>query len=136
MNSQNTNKILQKTLDTAKAFLENIDHLPPNIPYKKREREGLPSKGLGFDNAISFFQKNYAHAISASAGSNYYGLVVGGATPAAIAGDWLTATYDQVSPATQVSAQHELNTLELLIDFFDLPKEFEGSFVSSGTMSM
>lgn len=135
MNCKNLHTILHQTTATAIKFLDNIRAIPPNIPFTKRDKSNLPIQGKGFDNALAYFEKNYGKAISASAGPNYYGLVVGGATPAAIAGDWLTAAYDQVSPATQVAANHELDTLELLKDFFDLPAPFEGSFVSGGTMS-
>ncbi len=135
MTTQNTTKILQQTLHTATAFLDKIDQTPPNVPFEHNLKEGLPTSGLGFEATMALFQKNYAAAISACAGPHNFGLVVGGATPAAIAGDWLTAAYDQVSPATQVSAQQELHTLDLLKDFFGLPTEFEGSFVSGGTMS-
>ena len=135
MTAQNTTKILQQTLITATDFLKAIDQIPPNVPFQREVKETLPDKGLGFGHSLAVFKKKYAHALSASAGPNYFGLVVGGTTPAAIAGDWLTAAYDQVSPATQVSANHELATLDLLKDFFDLPKEFEGSFISGGTMS-
>jgi len=135
MDAQHTVPILQQTLQTATNFLTTIDQIPPNVSFKQEQLEMLPSNGLGFEKTMALFQKNYATAISASAGANNFSLVVGGATPASIAGDWLTAAYDQVSPATQVSAQHELHTLELLKDFFGLPDAFEGSFVSGGTMS-
>ena len=135
MTAKNTTTILQQTLNIATAFLEEINHLPPNVPFNRVTTEQLPINGLGFDATMSLFQKNYEPAISACAGPHNFSLVVGGATPASIAGDWLTAAYDQVSPATQVSAQHELHTLDLLKDFFGLPTEFDGSFVSGGTMS-
>lgn len=135
MKRQNEAKVLTKTLDTALDFLNKIDQLPPTIPYRKGKSINLPSQGLGFKDTLKTFKNNYGKAITASAGPNYFGLVVGGATPASIAGDWLTAAYDQISPAAPVTAQHELDTLDLLKDFFALPVEFEGSFVSGGTMS-
>lgn len=135
MNAQNTIKILQQTVDIATNFLERINNIPPNIPFQQQEKEQLPAYGLGFDKTMAVFKENYASSVSASAGAHNFSLVVGGATPASIAGDWLTAAYDQVSPATQVSAQHELHTIDLLKDFFGLPTVFEGSFVSGGTMS-
>lgn len=135
MNAQNTVQILEQTYQEALSFLSKINKIPPNVPYHQINKEALPNEGLGFEKTLSFFQKHYVPALSASAGASNFSLVVGGATPASIAGDWLTSAYDQVSPATQVSAQHELTTLELLKDFFELPQAFEGSFVSGGTMS-
>jgi len=132
---QDETKVLSKTLETALDFLNKIDQIPPTIPYEKEDEIDLPNQGYGFKNTLKTFKNAYGKAITASAGPNYFGLVVGGATPASIAGDWLTAAYDQISPAAPVTAQHELDTLDLVKGFFDLPATFEGSFVSGGTMS-
>ncbi|MDC1161912.1 pyridoxal-dependent decarboxylase [Tenacibaculum sp.] len=131
----NTNDILTKTLEESLSFLKDINHISPNIHFQSKNSLNLPKEGVSFNESLSYFKNQYGNAISATAGPRYFGYVVGGATPPAIAGDWLTSVYDQVNPAAQVSSVHEHHTLAMLLDLFQLPKTFEGSFVSGATMS-
>ena len=81
----------------------------------------------------------YEPLIVASSGPRYWGFVTGGSTPAAIAGDWLAAVYDQnpqsVTGSGDRSAIIEKHTIDLLLELFSLPKEFLGGFVTGATMS-
>lgn len=127
--------ILSETLNEAVSYLEGIENTQPHIEFKERNKKSLPETGFNFNKTLKFFKQDYGKAISATSGPRYFAYVVGGATPASIAGDWLTSAYDQVSPASQVSSIHEHDTLKLLRELFGLPNEFEGSFISGATMS-
>ncbi|KAJ9642211.1 uncharacterized protein PV06_03222 [Exophiala oligosperma] len=63
----------------------------------------------------------------ASLSPNYYGFVIGGATPAALLGDFLASIYDQNVhvhlPAETISTTVEAATLNLLVQLFRLPRE-------------
>jgi glutamate/tyrosine decarboxylase-like PLP-dependent enzyme len=74
----------------------------------------------------------------ASAGPRYFGFVVGGGLPAALAADWLAATWDQnaglfvLSPA---AATVEDVAADWLVDLFGLPATTSTGFVTGGTMA-
>ena len=87
--------VLQRTLEHALDVLDHIDERPAALAPKPVEPQPLPSSGPGFDAALDDFLTRWAPGFSGSAGARYLGFVTGGATPAALAGDWLTSVYDQ-----------------------------------------
>ena len=75
--------------------------------------------------------------LSASAGPRYLGFVTGGATPAALAGDWLTSAADQNANSSFEHAGQELErqTVAWLRQLFGLSSAHEGVFVSGANSS-
>jgi glutamate/tyrosine decarboxylase-like PLP-dependent enzyme len=73
-----------------------------------------------------------------SAGPRYFGFVVGGGVPAALAADWLTSAWDQnaglyaLSPAAAVA---EEVAAAWLLDVFGLPPESSVGFTTGATMA-
>lgn len=129
--------ILQSVQQYASGFLAQIDELPPGVVTPPLSPEALSEQGQGFANALQTFDQKYRPWITASAGPRYFGFVTGGATPAAVAGDWLTAAFDQNSTNSGESstAAVEQETIHMLRQLFGLPDSFFGSFVSGATMS-
>jgi glutamate/tyrosine decarboxylase-like PLP-dependent enzyme len=76
--------------------------------------------------------------VVASAGPRYFGFVVGGSLPAALAADWLAATWDQnaglfaLSPA---AAAVEDACADWLVDLLGLPATVTTGFVTGGLMA-
>ncbi|WNZ06890.1 pyridoxal-dependent decarboxylase [Streptomyces sp. 11x1] len=106
-----------------------LDGPPGTVP--------LPVEGVGTSGALTEFAERWAGGFSGSAGPRYLGFVTGGATPAAVAGDWLTGAYDQnVSGGQDSSASAlERQTLGWLRELFGLGAEYGGAFVTGATVS-
>ncbi|MFF1559463.1 pyridoxal phosphate-dependent decarboxylase family protein [Streptomyces sp. NPDC058279] len=99
--------------------------------------EPLPDHGSGAEATLAAFRHRWAPRLSASAGPRYLGFVTGGATPAALVGDWLTAAHDQNSNSALDGAGQDLEreTVTWLRDLFGLTPAHTGTFVSGATMS-
>lgn len=121
------------------AYLNNIDNRPTSTKYLVEPNKDLIEKGIGAIDALKLFNEIFEPLIVASSGPRYWGFVTGGSTPASIVGDWLATVYDQNPQALKgngdISAAIEIETIQLLLNLFDLPKTFLGGFVTGATMS-
>ena len=73
-----------------------------------------------------------------SAGGRFFHFVVGGATPAALAAEWLTAALDQNTgmwAASPFGAGMEVVAIDWLKQLFALPASWGGVLVTGGTMA-
>lgn len=134
-------QILDRTRQLADEFLAGLKQRPVCPPLAAQQLQPgddqLADNGDGALAALDDFWLRYAEGISGSAGPRYFGFVTGGATPAALAADWLVSAIDQNSQLSYdtVAAAIELATLEQLKSLLGLPKAFSGSFVSGATMA-
>ncbi len=129
--------ILETTMKTALEVLQNLEHRPVATPPTTPEFRELPETGLGFSATLEQFMQRYAPGFSGSAGSRYLGFVTGGTTPAALAADWLTSTFDQnpTSGLDSSAPDLERECIAMLRQFFGLSSAHDGVFVSGATMS-
>jgi glutamate/tyrosine decarboxylase-like PLP-dependent enzyme len=135
-----TEVLLHDVLLEGMNFLNTIDRLPTGKKTEALEALTLPQQAAGAGKALQQFKNHFVKHIAASGGPRYFGFVTGGSTPAALAGDWLTAVYDQNTQSTtgfgDCSALLELETITLLLQLLGLPdNEFTGGFVTGATMS-
>lgn len=132
-------ELLSLVKDKAVSYLNNISKQPTSRPQPVSENKFLSVNGLGLENTLQYFEQHHANKIVGSSGPRYWGFVTGGTTPAAIAGDWLTTVYDQntqgVTGGGDVSAAIEFETIDLLLQLFALPANFNGGFVTGATMA-
>ncbi|MGW7346418.1 pyridoxal phosphate-dependent decarboxylase family protein [Streptomyces sp. NPDC054854] len=130
--------LLDATRRAATETLTTLDSRPVvPAPGAPPLREPLPEHGDGTERALADFTTRWAPRLSASAGPRYLGFVTGGATPAALAGDWLTAAHDQNSNSSFDGAGQllERETVGWLRELFGLSDAHSGTFVSGATMS-
>lgn len=98
----------------------------------------LPEDGEGAPIAIGELGSMGRAVATRSAGPRFFHFVIGGATPAALAADWLTSTFDQNAGAwvgSPFASRLESICLEWLRDMFELPPQFGGVLVTGGTMA-
>jgi len=136
---KNLEYLLSITKDKAIDYLNDLNEIPTSHPAPIDKINPLPQTGTGLQHTLEHFYRQYQDKIVAASGPRYFGYVVGGTTPAAIAGDWLTTVFDQnpqsINMGGDISATIENQTINWLLDLFSLPKTFKGGFVTGATMS-
>ncbi|MFE7526500.1 pyridoxal phosphate-dependent decarboxylase family protein [Kitasatospora sp. NPDC057542] len=130
-------ELLEETRQRALAFLTGLDERPVVERAEPPTVAPLTEEGGGVRAALAEFAERWEPRLSASAGPRYFGFVTGGATPAALAGDWLTSAADQNSNSSLDPAgqQLERETVGWLRELFGLSAAHHGTFVSGATMS-
>jgi glutamate/tyrosine decarboxylase-like PLP-dependent enzyme len=98
----------------------------------------LPDEGEDPVAVVEALARGAENGLSASAGPRYFGFVIGGSLPAALAADWLTGAWDQnaamyvMSPAASVA---EEVAGRWLIELFGLPAGTSVGFTTGATMA-
>ncbi|NHM07592.1 aspartate aminotransferase family protein [Flavobacterium sp. CYK-4] len=132
-------RLLESIKIQAIDYLNNIASRPTSAETNFKIETSLSQQGLGASETLTEFNKRFEPVMVASSGPRFWGLAVGGTTPAAIMGDWLATIYDQISYSVgghgDNSALIELETIELFMDLLNLPKNYWGGFVTGATMS-
>jgi glutamate/tyrosine decarboxylase-like PLP-dependent enzyme len=130
-------EILSTTLGYAASVLETVNSRPVAIEPQAPAPVGLQEVGHGFETALADFKARWASGFSGSAGSRYLGFVTGGATPASLAGDWLTGVFDQnpTSGLDSTAPDLERETVGWLREMFGISEAHSGCFVTGATMS-
>jgi glutamate/tyrosine decarboxylase-like PLP-dependent enzyme len=106
-------ELLRRTAELAIGYLETLPERPVGRPVDVdalRATLGgpLPEDGAATSAVTGALAAAAEPGLVASAGPRYFGFVIGGSVPAALAADWLTSAWDQnaglylASPATSV----------------------------------
>lgn len=135
------NDALRLALREAEAYLSTIDadRVATGATFPTAEALGgtLPEHGAGALAAIRELAAAHPAALRSS-GPRFFHWVVGGGTPAALAADWLTSTYDQNAFAWESSplgTRLEELSIEWLKDLFALPPAWGGVLTTGATMA-
>jgi glutamate/tyrosine decarboxylase-like PLP-dependent enzyme len=92
--------LLRRTAELATDYLASLAERPVGAredaaSVAARLRVALPDDGEDALTVIERLARDVDPGLVASAGPRYFGFVVGGALPASVAADWLTAAWDQ-----------------------------------------
>jgi glutamate/tyrosine decarboxylase-like PLP-dependent enzyme len=135
--------LLESTTARALNYLESLEHrsvAPTNeaIANLKRFDEPLPENPTAPENVIQLLDEVGSPATMGIAGPRFYGFVIGGSLPAALAANWLASAWDQntglynITPAT---AHLEQVALRWLLEILNLPRNAGGAFVTGATVA-
>lgn len=125
----------------ALGWLESLDERPirPDLDVDgmlARLIPSLPEEGEAPDAVIDELAAAVEPGLMAMGSSRFYGFVIGGAYPAALAADWLVAAWDQNTGSRQptpATAAVEEVAASWLLTLFGLPGDSGVGFVTGAT---
>ena len=135
--------LLKNSSEIAIRYLEEIGNrmVAPSsaaIESIERFREPLPESSINPEKVIRMLDDIGSPATMAMAGPRFFGFVIGGSLPTALAANWLASAWDQNSALYQVTpatALIEEVALAWLVDLFGLPADSGGAFVTGATVA-
>jgi len=136
-------RLLNQTAALAADFLHGLPSRPVCASATRDELLAalggpLPARGEAPGEVVADLASAADPGIVASAGPRYFGFVIGGGLPSALAADWLTSAWDQngfayvMSPAAAVV--EEIAT-GWLLEAFGLPADASVGFTTGVTMA-
>jgi glutamate/tyrosine decarboxylase-like PLP-dependent enzyme len=136
-------ELLRSASERAIAYLENLSErgVYPDAQAIERMREldiAFPEKGVGPQTILKTLDDVGSPATVASAGSRYFGFVIGGSLPVSLAAQWLAGAWDQnagLVVASPIGARLEEVSRRWLLEALDLPREAGVGFVTGATMA-
>jgi len=111
---------------------------PAAIAALQRLDEPLPVRGNPPAKTLELLDQLVSPATSAMAGPRFFGFVIGGTLPAALAANWLAGSWDQNAAffaTTPGVARLEQLALRWLLELFELPVETAAAFVTGATLA-
>ncbi|MDQ7903220.1 pyridoxal-dependent decarboxylase [Phytohabitans sp. ZYX-F-186] len=111
---------------------------PASAPLLADLSGDLPDKGEGAAAAVRRLLHVGTAAATHSAGPRFFHFVIGGVTPAALAGDWTASLLDQNAAfraSSTLATEVETVALRWLRELFGLPEGFGGALVASATFA-
>ena len=98
----------------------------------------LPSRGRPASEVLAQLDEIGARGTVASTGPRYFGFVIGGALPASLAANWLSAAWDQNAfseTSSPIGTAIEIVAMRWVLEILDLPASAGASFVTGATMA-
>ena len=136
-------ELLRRTAELAADYVDSLGERPvfPQVtPEQLREALGgpLPDEPLPAEQVVEELVAGAEPGVVALGSGRYFGFVIGGALPAALAADWLTSAWDQNAglyaggPSASVVEQI---AREWLVELLGLPPESSIGFVTGTQMA-
>jgi glutamate/tyrosine decarboxylase-like PLP-dependent enzyme len=115
-NTAQYEEVLRRAYEQAIAYLASLDTAPvaatADLQTLRRQLgRPLEERGIAAEQVLADLAADVEGGLVGSAGGRFFGWVIGGAVPAAVAADWLTSAWDQngaiyaTSPAASVAEE-------------------------------
>ena len=135
--------LLNLTAETAARYLESLEtrRVAPTaeaLAGLTELDEPLPELPLEAERVLEMLDRIGSPATVGMAGRRFFGFVIGGSLPAALAANWLAGAWDQnpgLFVASPIGTVLEEVCLGWLLDVLKLPSGSGGAFVTGATMA-
>ncbi len=132
------NKALAIAYECASAWIDGLDQRSVAAAATTEELKAtfgghLPERGERADEVIAWLCEHAGKGMLGSAGGRFFAWVMGGAVDAAVAADWMVATWDQnaaLHACSPGAAVIEAVAGEWIKDLLDLPREASFAFTT------
>jgi glutamate/tyrosine decarboxylase-like PLP-dependent enzyme len=135
--------ILDDAARRAQAYLDGLDQRGVAATAKSVEAlrqldESLPIASTDAADNLAILDRLVSPATMAMAGPRFFGFVIGGSLPGALAANWLAGAWDQnaaLSAAVPGVSYLEEVALRWMVELFDLPAGTGAGFVTGATVA-
>jgi glutamate/tyrosine decarboxylase-like PLP-dependent enzyme len=135
--------LLRQAAERATRYLNgvqtrNVAPTPEALDRLRLFREPMPDGPSAPEDVLEMLDTIGSPATTGMAGPRFFGFVIGGTLPAALAANWLATAWDQnpgLHLASPVATELEEISLAWLLDVLRLPAECAGSFVTGATVA-
>lgn len=136
-------ELLEDAARRAVSYLEAVGERPVAPRPEDVDRLSVLDEPLGAgptppERVLEVLDEVCSPATTAMAGPRFFGFVIGGSLPAALAANWLAGAWDQntgLYAPTPATSRLEQVALGWLLDLFNLPPASAGAFVTGATMA-
>src|SRR5687768_14147742 len=143
MPSSDLRKLLEATTERSVRYLESlptrrVSPSPEAVAGLSRFDVPLQQEPMSPGAVLGELDQIGSPATMAMAGPRFFGFVIGGSLPAAIAANWLATAWDQntgLFNSTPGTSALEEVALKWLLDVLGLPKSCAGAFVTGTTVA-
>jgi glutamate/tyrosine decarboxylase-like PLP-dependent enzyme len=136
--------LLESAAQRSIRYLRGLDARPvgptPEAVNALAQLDGeLPAGPSDPEAVLDRLDRLGSPATVASAGGRYFGFVIGGALPAALAANWLAGAWDQnavMAAASPAATRIEEVAIRWLLEILDLPRESGAGLVDCATQAI
>lgn len=135
--------VLKDAAQRSLAYLESLNARPvaplaEAIHLLDQLNEPMPEHSMPAEHVLEQLDRIVSPATMGMAGSRFFGFVIGGSLPAALAANWLASTWDQntaYDAPTPGTARIEEVARRWLLEILDLPRQSAIGFVTGATVA-
>ncbi|MFN8373942.1 MAG: aminotransferase class V-fold PLP-dependent enzyme [Anaerolineae bacterium] len=135
--------LLNSVAERATRYLDTLENrsvapAPEAIQGLARLDEPLPDAPTDAETVLALLDEVGSPATMATAGRRFFGFVVGGSLPAALAANWMAGAWDQnagLSVLSPIASKLERVAMRWMLDLLGLPAQSGVGFVTCATQA-